>query len=294
MAIKNLDKILIGLHTEHRKLEYTWRDLALYALAVGADENDLSYTYERNMKALPTFGVIPYWGALNVEPRISRPQPAAVLAEPIIQNTIAPLHMEHALLLHRPIDPIKGTFVYQDVITDVFDRGEGKGAVIKTKAEVYDEAGNLVCTNISSTLYQQAGGFGGPALPPNPLKMPDRQPDIEVNDFISKVQNLLYRLSGDTNLVHADPDYAREKGFERVFMQGLCSFGFACRLAIKALIPGEPERVSGISAQMRSIVYPGTPVTLALWKNGPGEALFKLLNQDTGAAVLDRGVFRWK
>lgn len=294
MVVKNLDKILVGLQTEHRQIEYTWRDVALYALAVGADENDLLYTYEKNMKALPSFGVVPYWGAINVRPRIQRPQPAAVLAEPIVKNTIAPLHMDYELLIHRPIDPIKGTFVYQDIITDVYDRGQDKGAVIKTQADVYDEAGNLVCTNISSTLYQQAGGFGGQPMPASPVNIPERQPDFELDDYISKVQNMLYRLTGDTNLAHIDPEYVREKGFDKVFMHGLCSFGFACRMAIKALIPNQPERVTRIAAQMRSILYPGTPITLALWKTGDNSAVFRLLNKNSGAAVLERGAFCWQ
>ena len=294
MVVKNLDKILVGLQTEHRQFEYSWRDMALYALSVGADENDLLYTYEKNMKALPTFGVIPYWGAINVHPRINRPQPAAVLAEPVVKNTIAPLHMEHELIMHRTIDPIKGTFIYQDVITDVYDRGDGKGAVVKTKAKVYDEAGNPVCTNISSTLYQEAGGFGGKPLPTNNLKMPEGKPDIEIDDYIGKVQNLLYRLTGDTNLAHVDPDYVKGKGFDRVFMHGLCSFGFACRMAIKALIVNEPERVKSISAQMRSILYPDTPITLALWKTKDDTAVFKLINKNSGVAILDKGVFCWQ
>jgi acyl dehydratase len=251
------------------------------------------YTYEKNMKALPSFGVVPYWGAVNVRPRIPRPQPAAVLAEAYIKNTIAPLHIEHALVMHRPIDPIKGTFVYQDIITDVYDRGVGGGAVIRTKTDIYDEAGNFVCSNISSTIYQEAGGFGGKSLPPSAVKIPEQKADIEVFDAVSKVQNVIYRLTGDTNMVHVDPDYAKGHGFNAVFMQGLCSFGFACRMAVKALIPGEPERMTAISAQMRSILYPGTPVKLALWKIDKKQAVFRLSNQNDNAAILDRGVFRW-
>ena len=117
----DLAKKLVGLSTEHRELQYTWRDIALYALSVGAKADDLMYTYEKNMKALPTYGVVPYWGAVNITPRIAHPEPAAQLADQIIHSTIAPLHMEHELIMYRPIDPIKGTLVFQDTITDVYD-----------------------------------------------------------------------------------------------------------------------------------------------------------------------------
>lgn len=291
---ENLEQLLVGRKTERRHMCYTWRDMALYALAVGAGPEDLMYTYEKNMKALPSFGVVPYWGTIQVEPRLPHPEPASQLADEVIHSTVAPLHMDHELIMHRPIDPIKGTFVYQDVITDVFDRGEGKGAVIKTRSEIHDEAGNLVCTNIASTLFQEGGGFGGKPMPKSPVRIPEREPDIVIHDHIRAIQNVLYRLTGDTNLVHVDPDYAKERGFDRVFMQGLCSFGFACRMAIAALICGEPERMTRISAQMRSILYMNTPIRLELWKMGDTQAYFRLLNEETNVAILDRGVFEWK
>ncbi|MBQ8053414.1 MAG: MaoC family dehydratase N-terminal domain-containing protein [Lachnospiraceae bacterium] len=288
------DKKLIGLTTGFRSIPYTWRDSALYALAVGAGPKDLQYTYEKEMKAIPTFGVVPYWASLGVLPRIPRPLPAPVIAaEQVIHPTVAPLHMEHALVMHRPIDPMGGTLVYQDVITDVYDRGKGKGAVIRSKEDIYDEAGNLLCTNYSSTLFQEGGGFGGKPMPKSPIRIPEREADIIVNDHISPIQNVLYRLTGDMNLVHMDPAYAKEKGFDRVFMQGLCSFGFACRLAIDALIPGEPERMKKISAQMRSIAFPDTSIILKLWKEEDGRCLFRLLDAATDAPILDRGEFLW-
>lgn len=290
-----LEKKLIGLSTEHRSIEYTWRDAALYALAVGADENDLMYTYEKNMKVLPTFGVIPYWAALGVSPRIPHPLPAPVIAaEQVIKPIMAPLHMEHSLEVYRPIDPKAGTLVFQDVITDVYDRGEGKGLVIRSREDVRDGAGNLLCTNYANTLFQEGGGFGGKPMPRSLIYIPEREPDFTVDDYISKTQNVLYRLTGDTNLVHVDPDYAKGKGFDRVFMQGLCSLGFAARLAIKTLIPGEPERMRKIAAQMRSIAYPGTEICLMIWKVEEKRCIFRLIDTNSKALILEKGEFIWE
>ena len=290
----DLAALLVGRKMEPRYLEYNWRDIALYALAVGAKQEDLLYTYEKEIKAIPTYGTVPYWGTVNVRPYQWMPMPASMLAEQIIQPTISFLNMDHEIIMHRPIDPIKGTFQYQDVITDVYDRGKGKGAVVRSKLVVRDEAGNPVCTNYSTTFFHEAGGFGGPPMPKSPVVIPDRGADGELEDFISPTQNLLYRLTGDTNLVHVDPEYARKMGFEKPFMQGLCSFGFACRMAIGALIPGEPERMTRMAAQMTSILFPGTPVRLRLWDMGSGIAYFRLMNETTGKPILDRGVFEWE
>lgn len=290
----NLAEVLVGKKMEPRYMEYNWRDIALYALAVGAKRDDLQYVYEKNIKAIPTYGVIPYWGTINVKPYQWMPLPASMLADEIIKPTISFLNMDHELIMHRPIDPIKGTFQYQDVITDVYDRGEGKGAVVKTKVLVRDEAGNDVCTNYSTTFFHEAGGFGGPPMPKSSVEIPDRAPDYEADDYISPVQNLLYRLTGDTNLVHVDPKYAQDMGFETSFMQGLCSFGFSCRMAIEHLIPGEPERMTRMAAQMSSVLFPDTPVRLQLWKMGDGVAYFQFINLTNGKPILNRGVFEWK
>ena len=112
---------LIGCKMEPRYVEYNWRDVALYALAVGAHKEDLSYYYEKYLKAIPTFGAVPYWATVNVRPYQWMPLPASMLADAIIKPTIAFLNMDHEIIWHRPIDPIKGTFQWQDQIVDVYD-----------------------------------------------------------------------------------------------------------------------------------------------------------------------------
>ena len=289
-----LDEVLIGKKMEPRYMEYNWRDIILYALAVGAHREDVAYTYEKYLKAIPTYGTIPYWGTVNVKPYQWMPLPASMLADEIIKPTISFLNMDHEIIMHRPIDPIKGTFQYQDVITDVYDRGEGKGAVVKTKVDVRDEAGNLVCTNYSTTFFHEAGGFGGKPMPKSEVVIPDRAPDLTLDDYITPVHNLLYRLTGDTNLVHVDSEYAREMGFPKAFIQGLCSFGFSCRMAIELLCPGEPERMTRMAAQMRNVLFPDTKVQLQIWKMEEGKAYFRFVNLEDGKPILDRGVFEWK
>ena len=105
-----LDEILVGKKMEPRYLEYNWRDVVLYALAVGAKRDDLMYTYEKYLKAIPTYGTVPYWGTVNVRPYQWMPLPASMLANDIIKPTISFLNMDHEIIMHRPIDPIKGTF----------------------------------------------------------------------------------------------------------------------------------------------------------------------------------------
>ena len=285
----------IGQSTGPRRIEYTWRDVALYALAVGAGEDELDYYYERHMKTLPSFGVIPCWNAVNNFPQRPAPHPAPMLVMDAMAREMGimtgGLDMEHELIMHRPIDPIKGTLVFEDTITRIYDRGEGKGIIIESSVPVYDEAGNLLCENIARFVCFAGGGYGGQKPPRPRFEIPDREADIVVSDHISRTQNALYRLTGDTNLVHIDPDYAGGRG---PFMQGLCSFGFACRMAIKALIPGQPERMTRMSAQMRNICWPGTDIDLEIWKIHDSLAVFRMIGKSDGKTILDKGYFAWK
>ena len=286
-----------GLCVGPQKIEYNWRDVALYALAVGAHKKDLNYVYEKQLQAIPSFGVLPYWNAIHNTPARPTPYPASIAMLRRLEKEkgerINALHMEHELILHRPIDPIKGSFVFTDTVEEIYDRGPGKGIVVKTRAPIYDEAGNLICENIASTIIFAEGGFGGEKPPKSPVFIPERQPDYEICDAMSETQNLLYRLCGDTNYIHVDPEVAKAYGYEEPFMQGLCSLGYACRMGIEAIIPGEPERLKRISAQMRNICYPGSRVRFVGWDLG-GSVVFRLLNEADGKPILEKGVFEFQ
>ncbi len=286
----------VGASTGYRKIEYNWRDVILYALGVGAGQEELYLVYEKMLKAVPTFGTLPCFNTVKNEPQRPLPYPASeILVDHLRRETggeVNGLHMSLEFLYHRPIDPIKGTLLYEDQIEKIYDWGS-KGIIITSKMPVYDEAGCLICENISTSGYFAGGEFGGPPMPKNTTEMPDRAPDMVVKSAFSQIQNLLYRLSGDTNLGHVDPEVAKTYGQPRPFMQGLCSYGYACRMALDAIIPGEPERMKRLFAQMRSIVFPGTEIELHLWKEGDGRAVFRLVNCESGKAILDKGEFEW-
>ncbi len=285
---------LHGLTTEWRSMAYTWRDCALYALAVGADGTEPQYTYEHGMHCIPTFGVTPYWGTVNVTPKLPHPISIPVLVEERLRPTQSYVNLDYEFLYHHPITPLKGTFVYRDVLTDLYDRGEGRGMAVKSEVAVFDEGGTLLCTNRCTTLFPTLGGYGGTPMPKTASLIPDRAPDHCIEGHIGATQNLLYRLTGDTNLVHVDKSVAQERGLKGPFVHDLCAFGYVCRMAIAALCPGEPHRVSRLYAAMKTVLYPDTPIALELWVLEDGKAAFRLMNRATQKPILDRGVFEWQ
>lgn len=287
----NREARLAGLATEWRTMTYQWRDCVLYALAVGAAEP--LYTYEKDLQALPTFGATPYWGTVNVSPKFPRPRSVPVLVEELLKPEASYVNLDYEFLYHRPIPAGKGTFVYRDVLTDLFDRGEGRGMAVGSQVEVFDEGGNLLCTNRCTTLFPTLGGYGGTPMPRRESLIPQREPDFVLADHVGPVQHLLYRLTGDTNLVHVDRDVAVSRGLEGPFVHDLCAFGYACRLAIGQLFPGQPARLTRMYAAMKTVLYPDTPIALHLWNLGQGKAAFRLVNTATGKAILDRGELEW-
>lgn len=290
---------LIGQSCGPRSMSYTWRDVSLYALGVGATRHDLPYFFEKykhGMKALPTFALLPYINTVNMEPIRHVPYgPNELVSDYIVSHigyTPNRLHMAMDLTIDGPIDAYGGTFLTEDRVNRVYDRGEGKGVVADCAMEVYERAGRHVATLHSYHWHKALGGFGGEAFPAVKVDFPNREPDFEAVEFMPDYIACLYRLSGDTYEVHVDPELAASYGYEQPFAQGLCTYGFAARMLIQQAIPYQPEAVTHIYAQMRNVCIPGRDVTLQAWKRAEGSLVFTLTD-DQGRLLLGNGIFEY-
>ena len=165
---------------------------------------------------------------------------------------------------------------------------------MRTDLSAYDEKGEKVFSNIGDTLFAVYQAPDSPPFPKSSTVIPERAPDYVCPDYIAPNQNLLYRMSGDTNRLHVDQKEAHKQGFDRPIMQGLCSFGYACRLAVRELIPHAPERMTSMEAQFRSPLFPDTKVELHIWKVQDGLAYFRMLAPEKKQIVLEKGCFMWK
>jgi NAD(P)-dependent dehydrogenase (short-subunit alcohol dehydrogenase family)/acyl dehydratase/putative sterol carrier protein len=261
--------------------EYDWHDIVLYALGVGAGFDELEYVYENQLKVIPSFAILSIYGFFNEFITLSGVNLAGIL------------HGEHELLIHSPIPAEGGTLTSDGRITAMYDKGEGRGALIIGEIDTYHSDGQKLYTNVVTLFSRLDGGFGGQPGPAETFEFPDREPDFEELAHPSPNQPLVYRLSGDTFALHVDPDFARMSGFEGPIMHGLCTLGFACRAAVKHLCPGEPERLVRFRNRFSRVLYPGEPIKTQIWVLEEGLALFRTVNAETGKAVLDRGVVEW-
>jgi NAD(P)-dependent dehydrogenase (short-subunit alcohol dehydrogenase family)/acyl dehydratase/putative sterol carrier protein len=274
----NLDSIgkKIGPFTK----AYTWKEPVLYALGVGAGFSDLAFCYEKDLKVLPSFGIVTLYDFM--------PE----LAAESNVNLAGILHGEQELIFYKPIPP-EGSLITEGAITHYYDKGEKKGALMVAEFDTRDAVGQKLFTSIVTVFARLDGGFGGPEAPKKDVPMPDRPPDFEINETPSADQPLLYRLSGDIFALHVDGEFAKMAGFEKPIMHGLCTHGYACRDLIQQLVPGKPERVRRIACRFRSPLYPGTPLITQIWNTGEGQALWRVLNGQTKEIVIDNGIFEY-
>ncbi len=232
----------------------------LYHLGIGAgnpptDPRELRYAYEKDLVVLPSFAVIPVFPAL-----------AGIAGVPGLSFNLAMLlHGEQEVILHRAI-PTEARIESRGRVAAIYDKG--KAAVVVLEVDSRDESGSLMFTNRFSVFLRGEGGFGGEPGPPPGNLPPDRPPDHRVESQTLPQQALLYRLSGDKNPLHADPEFAKMAGFERPILHGLCSYGIVCKAVVDAALGGDVSRVAGYQARFRGVLFPGETIATSLWEEG--------------------------
>jgi NAD(P)-dependent dehydrogenase (short-subunit alcohol dehydrogenase family)/acyl dehydratase/putative sterol carrier protein len=260
--------------------EYEHKDAILYALGVGAGFSDLHYCYEKNLKVIPSFSIASIFETL------------AAFAIKAQVNLAGILHGEQELIFHNPIPP-EGTLTTNGRIKNIYDKGEGKGALVIGESETLHSNGQKLYTSIFSLFCRLDGGYGGEKSPKTKFEFPDREPDFVVEQTPPAEQPLVYRLSGDIFPLHADPSFAKASGFERPIMHGLCTHGFACRALISQLIPGQPELARRMGCRFANTLYPGVPIKTLVWKTKAGKALWKVINAKTDEIIINNGIFEF-
>ena len=266
-----IDLSYIGKKLEAVTHTYTERDVMLYALGIGCGTDDLAFTYERELKVLPTFAVIPSFPAMMNLGGAMQVNPAMVL------------HGEQRIELHAPI-PTEGTITTTPTIKAVYDKV--KGAVVVVETESVDRNKKLLFRNTSSIFVRGEGGFGGDRGPSGSRNAPpDRKPDKSISHKTLENQALIYRLSGDMNPLHADPAFAAMGGFAKPILHGLCTYGHAGRAVLAAFCGNDPARLKSFEVRFSGVVYPGETITTDMWKTGPGTVVLTA-KTERGEAVL--------
>jgi acyl dehydratase len=283
----NLDSV--GSVSSPGERSWDHKDCLLYALGVGAGQTDptgseLEFTTENSQDVkqltLPTFPVIvgmaggggmPSFGDINW----------AML-----------VHGEQRVEVFGPI-PTEGTIVSTTRVVGIYDKGSGALAVMETESK-YKDSGKPAFNTRFGAFIRGEGGFGdsrGDELPTRP-KAPESKPDKEITYETRTDQALLYRLSGDRNPLHSDPSFAKLAGFPKPILHGLCTYGVTGRALLHGLCGSDPSKFKVMDARFSKPVFPGDTLTVKMWSQGAGKAIFQTVTQE-GTVVIDGGIFEY-
>jgi len=274
----------VGLTSEPRERVWTSKDCLLYALGVGAGMDDptgaeLEFTTENSIgvtqRVLPTMAVVLPAGGLDV----------SSLGQVDLTKM---LHGDQSITLHREI-PVEGRLRSTGTVVGLYDKGSAAVAVLEV-TNVLADSGEPLFTNRMSLFLRGEGGFGGERGPSAFRNAaPERAPDHSITYQTRTDQALLYRLNGDRNPLHADPKFAAKGGFPKPILHGLCTYGFTGRALVHGLCGSDPARFRSMDARFTSPVMPGEALTIRMWDDGAGRALFQTTGAD-GRVVLDGGL----
>ena len=271
----------VGSRSEPARRSWTSKDCLIYALGVGAGAQDplteLEFTTENSQdvtqRVLPTAAVVlaPVGGGLG---SIGTFNPAMLV------------HGEQSVSVAREL-PVEGELEGVTEVVGVYDKGSGAVVVTETTSTLVAD-GRPLFTTRSSLFIRGEGGWGGERGPSSSFSAPEREPDHEVTYHTRIDQALIYRLSGDRNPLHSDPKFAAMAGFDRPILHGLCTYGFTGRGLLHALCGGDPALFRSMAGRFSSPVFPGEALTVRIWVEGDGEAVFQTVGGD-GRVVLDAG-----
>ena len=254
----NYDEIM-SMTSENVEISYSDKDSILYSLGVGLGNDpmnmaELKYVYENSQVALPSMATnFQYHSPLLLKSNI---------------NFILVVHGEQKLSFSNPL-LISGDFISNAQVIGCYDKGAGKGAIIDVETTINLKKDNTeICKLVSTTFARGDGGFGGPESPKSEIFRPEGDPDF-VHEIKTKPdQALIFRLSGDFNPLHSDPNFAKTAGFEKPILHGMCTYGIACRSLVESVCEGDAKRLKKFDCRFSSPVYPGETIVTEMWKNG--------------------------
>ena len=259
---------------------YTERDTMLYGVAIGMgrdpfDTTELDFVYERRgrLKAVPSQAIVMARHNLIYEIGLNVPKM---------------LHAEQKLTLHRPL-PTEGQLTAHHRIVEVYDKGAAKGLMIETESRVQLSSGEALFDIYSLYYARGDGGIGGSSRPQRAAHpMTQRAPDLVRVTQTLPSQALIYRLTGDRNVIHGDPDIALQMGFAAPILHGSCTMGIVCREVLAGVCGYDSTRMKTLGVRFTSVVYPGERLETDIWVDG-NMVSFRCRAPERNVVVLDHG-----
>lgn len=276
---------LLAYDSGDLRVSYGARECIVYALGIGIgmdpmDREQLKFVHERWMEAFPTMvGVLGWIGrTFSTDPQYGIDERRVVAAAQAIE-------------LHRPLAP-EATLIARTRVKDVIDKGPGGAAIIVAERTLRTESGEVVAVIQNTSFARGQGGFGGASTASSTVpKAPQGEPQLTCDLATPPNLALIYRLNGDENPLHVDPERARVAGFARPILHGLATYGVAAHALLRTVAGYKVERFHAMQARFVKPVFPGDTIRTEMWQQGE-EVAFRCRVPSRGEIVLDNGLAR--
>ena len=263
---------------------YDERTCILYALGIGigmdpTDREQIKFVHERELVAFPTLATVLGWPGRLTDPAFG------IDATMVVASALK-------VGLHRPLRP-HDRLTSDPRVVEIIDSGPGKHAILQSARSLIAEDGTVVAEVRRTNRLRAATAASAAASrkAPEPHPIPERAPDLTCDLPTPPNLALIFRLMGDENPLHVDPDSARKSGFPRPILHGAATFGIAAHAVLRACADYDPSRLAAIEARFSRPVFPGESIRTELWRDG-ADVSFRCRVVDRDEVVLTNGLAR--
>ncbi len=253
---------------------------ALYALSIGMGMDPLDTAQLPFVDPMAGPSIMPAMVLVLAHPGfwLSDPQSGV--------NPAAVLHVAQRFAILGTLSPDM-CVVSKTQVTGLWDKGPGRPALIDIRTTLTDQDEAPIAVLDRTVFVRDGGGFGGVAPDMPAIVAPPMPPDRVVDLPTGPAQALLYRLNGDHNPLHSDPQVAHRAGFAGPILHGLATMGVAAHAILRGQAGYVPARLTAMALRFCGPVYPGETISTEIWDDGTFQA--RVAERD--ALVLDQGRF---
>ncbi|KAI1330294.1 Thioesterase/thiol ester dehydrase-isomerase [Xylariaceae sp. FL0255] len=273
-----------GAGFEYPPVEVSWvkRDVLLFANSIGATSDELHFLYELD----PNFAVFPTYPIILPFKKDTQEVIDFYAAQKAIKIPSVPefdarrvLDGQRSIQFLKPLPTTSAgkRFEIRSKVLGVYDKGR-PGTVVETQNDLVDAATGEVYTRATgSGFYVGQGNWGGPKGPATQNFPPPKgkTPDVEFENQTSDATPILYRLNGDYNPLHIDPQPGKKMGFGGVIIHGLYSWNWAAHGLLQKLGGSNPANIKEYQARFASPVKPGDKLVAQAWRTGEFQGDFE-------------------
>ena len=238
--------------------------------------NDPSPAVQAGAAVPPVAIVTQIWDAQN------EGRDAAVPAA-FQQAAVSGVHGEHDVVLHRTIVPGEPLRIWVEAHGA---RPAGRNSLVTLRYSAFDAREQLVAEQWWTTVYLgiscDATGEPAPghAFPDGARDRPLGTYSVDVDDGMA---TRYAEVSGDWSAHHFELAAARQSGFDRLFLHGLCTMALCAQGVVQVAAGGDPERVRRVAVRFATPTFLGERLDVRLYDAGPLAVAFEA---DSGEATV--------